>query len=123
MKFLAAGPAHCRYYKSFVAPTGVLTLATADVNHDGKIDKTKKISKTIDDPLQELNVALSEILKKINFCKEGFILNAYLDNNKKAIGAIEKPMSSYSGNKIIGSTGKATAHANLFNRLNGLGKN
>ncbi len=84
--------------------------------------KTKKVARMIDDPLEELNVALSEILKKINFCKEGFILNAYLDDNKKAIGAIEKPLSTYSGNRTIGSTGKATAHANLFNRLNELRK-
>ena len=37
-EYLGSRSGTLRYYKSFVAPTGVLTLATADVNHDGKID-------------------------------------------------------------------------------------
>lgn len=37
-EYLGSRSGRLRFYKSFVAPTGVLTLAAADVNHDGKID-------------------------------------------------------------------------------------
>lgn len=37
-EYLGSGAGALRFYRSFTAPTGVLTLAAADVNHDGKID-------------------------------------------------------------------------------------
>ncbi len=83
--------------------------------------KTKKISRQVDIPLEEINTAIHEILRKIAICKDGFLLNTYIENNKKAGVAIEKIQSSYSGNRFINS-GKNSAHMSLYNRLNELRK-
>ena len=80
--------------------------------------KTKKVSRKIDVALEELNIVVVEILRKINFCKEGFILNAYLEHSKKANIAIEKIRSS----NIDSSAAIGIEHGNLYNRLNELRK-
>jgi ATP-dependent DNA helicase RecQ len=54
-------------------------------------------------------------LRKINFCKEGFLLDAYLEHNKKAIEPIEKIKSSNATlNNIEGGSGLNI----LYNRIN-----
>lgn len=78
--------------------------------------KTKKVSRKIDIPLEELNIIVDGILRKINFCKEGFILNTYLENGRKTNIAIEKIRSSNS----VSDTGRE--HSTLYNRLNELRK-
>jgi len=86
-------------------------------NHPFSI-KTKKVSRKIDAPLEEINTILGGILQEINFCKEGFILNAYLENSRKASIAIEKIRSSHIDS--VSETG--IEHGNLYNRLNELRK-
>jgi hypothetical protein len=81
--------------------------------------KTKKVSRKIDEPLEELSVIIQEMLKKINFCKQGFILQAYLENSKKESQPLDKISSSHgSGKSIIGSS----EHFTLHNRINELRK-
>jgi len=81
--------------------------------------KTKKVSRKIDEPLEELSIIIQEMLRKINFCKEGFILNTYLENGKKTMEPLDKIASSYgTGRSIIGSS----EHFTLQNRINELRK-
>ena len=61
-------------------------------NHSLSTD-TKKISKPIDASLEAINTTIHEILHKINYCKNGFILDAYLKHGKKLTGVIEKIQS------------------------------
>ncbi len=84
--------------------------------------KTRKVSYKIDAPLEEINIIVQEILKKINFCKEGFILTSYLENNKKASGVIEKIQSSYGSNREAIGGDMGSAHFPLYNRMNELRK-
>lgn len=81
--------------------------------------KTKKVSRKIDGPLEEINIIVQEILRKINFCKEGFLLNSYLENGKKAIEPIEKIRSS---NATISNIESGSGLNILFNRINELRK-
>jgi Helix-turn-helix domain/PIF1-like helicase len=50
-------------------------------NHSLAVE-TKKLSRKIDSPLQEINSMINEILYKINYCKNGFLLDDYLKNGK-----------------------------------------
>ncbi len=81
--------------------------------------KTKKVSRKLDDPLIELNVIIHDILRKINFCKEGFLLNGYLENSKKAIEPIAKIKSS---NASMTDIENPTGVGVLYNRINELRK-
>ncbi|HTA26682.1 MAG TPA: helix-turn-helix domain-containing protein [Bacteroidia bacterium] len=81
--------------------------------------KTKKVSRKLDDPLQEINIIVQEILRKINFCKEGFLLDTYLEHNKKAIEPIEKIKSS---NITISNIESSSGLNILYNRINELRK-
>ena len=76
----------------------------------------------MDEPLGEINIAVHEILRKISLCKEGFLLNTYLDNSKKVSIAIEKVQSSYAGSKAISNAANSGIHVNLYNRLSELRK-
>jgi len=51
-------------------------------NHPLKA-RTKKIARKADKTLNEINFTMSEILDKIQFCKNGFRLNEYLMNKNK----------------------------------------
>jgi hypothetical protein len=82
--------------------------------------KTKKVSGKIDESLVELSTIIHDIYRKILFCTNGFILNAYLENGKKLKGNVEKIRTSYIGNSIISS--KAAGHGTLYNRINELRK-
>jgi len=84
--------------------------------------KTKKVSRLVDEPLGETNIAVHTILRQLSLCKEGFLLNSYLDNSKKVNVQVEKIQSSYAGNKAISNIMKGGSHANLYNRLNELRK-
>lgn len=84
--------------------------------------KTKKVSRKMDAPLEEINIAVHTILQKINFCKEGFLLNAYLDDGKKASGAIGKIKSSHAGSREMIGSDVGSGLSNLYNRINELRK-
>ncbi len=81
--------------------------------------KTKKVSRKLDEPLEEINIIVQEIIRKINFCKEGFLLDAYLEHNKKAAVPIEKIRSS---NAVTGTIESGTGLNILYNRINELRK-
>jgi hypothetical protein len=81
--------------------------------------KTKKVSRKIDAPLEEINIIVQEILRKINFCKNGFLLNTYLEYNKKAIEPLEKIRSS---NESLSNIENVSGLSNLYNRINELRK-
>ncbi len=81
--------------------------------------KTKKVSRKLDEPLQEINSIVQEMLRKIDFCKEGFLLDAYLEHNKKAIEPIEKIKSS---NVTISNIESGSGLNILYNRINELRK-
>jgi len=82
--------------------------------------KTKKASAPLDESLVEINETVRKILQKIDFCKEGFSLKAYLENARKQVGSTQQLKSSYLGNNAIGD--KGAGHPNLYNRINELRK-
>jgi len=84
--------------------------------------KTKKVSNPIDQSLVELNTIVNEILKKIDFCKNGFALTAYADNNRKPLTGMLPMRTSYLGNNPIGIINKGAGNPNLYNRINELRK-
>ncbi|HTB31759.1 MAG TPA: helix-turn-helix domain-containing protein [Bacteroidia bacterium] len=77
--------------------------------------KAKKVSRKLDEPLEAINIIVQEILRKINFCKEGFLLDAYLEHNKKAIEPIEKIKSS---NATLNNIEGGSELNILYNRIN-----
>lgn len=88
------------------------------MNHPFSV-KTKKVSSKIDEPLNEINTVLHEILHKINFCKNGFLLNNYLQKGRKLVSPIEKIRSS---NASAGNLENGSGLSNLYNRINELRK-
>ena len=64
--------------------------------------RTKKLSRKADNLLGELSFIMEEILQKINYCKNGFLLEDYLKNVKIFNGSVKKIRSSYGK---IGLTG------------------
>lgn len=86
-------------------------------NHPLTTD-TKKTARKTDASLNEINIIIHEILHKINHCKNGFILNDYLNKGKKITGTIEKIQSSYgknqNGNRPII---EGTMHEELYARI------
>ena len=90
-------------------------------NHPLQV-KTRKVSNKIDEPLLEISTILYDILRKITFCKDGFILNSYLEKSRKHISVIEKVRSSYMGASGLSIGQKGTGHPNLYNRINELRK-
>jgi hypothetical protein len=81
--------------------------------------KTKKVSRKVDTPLEELNIIVQEILRKIKFCKEGFLLNTYLEFGKKVAEPLEKIRSS---NATTANIQSGSGLNILYNRINELRK-
>ncbi|HXP52823.1 MAG TPA: helix-turn-helix domain-containing protein, partial [Bacteroidia bacterium] len=79
-------------------------------------------SNKVDEPLSELSTILYDILRKATFCKDGFILNAYLEKSRKHISVTEKVRSSYMGTSGHSIGQKGAGHPNLYNRINELRK-
>jgi hypothetical protein len=67
--------------------------------------ETKKLSRKADAILEELSFILEEILQKINFCRNGFILDDYLKKAKVFTGTVNKIKSSYGKRKFSSGTG------------------
>jgi len=65
------------------------------VNHPISVG-TKKLSRKIDGLLKELDCTMHYFLQRINLCKKGFLLDAYLKNRKSFEGTAPKIRSSYS---------------------------
>ena len=61
--------------------------------------ETKKLSSVIDAHLVSINQLLETILDKINFCRNGFVLNDYLNNAAPSIKREKNIKSSYSPKK------------------------
>lgn len=79
---------------------------------------TKKVARKIDASLNEINIIIHEILHKINHCKNGFILNDYLNKGKKFTGAIEKIQSAYEQNQDSNRPiAEGTMHEELYVRI------
>lgn len=68
------------------------------LNHPLAVE-TKRIAGDMDDQISQINVILEDILEKIDFCKEGFILNDYLKRNKSHVKRIKEIRSTYSRRK------------------------
>lgn len=86
------------------------------LNHPLTTD-TKKIARQIDASLNEINFIVNEILHKINFCKNGFLLNEYLRNGKKFNGVLDKIQSSYAQHQIKNLSSKELEHPELYERI------
>ncbi len=78
--------------------------------------ETKKISSVIDAHFLFINQLLEEILDKIGFCRNGFILNEYLNNRTPSVRREKNIRSSYSTKKR--NTVEETIR--LFRELKGL---
>ncbi len=50
-------------------------------NHPFSVD-TKKLARKVDSKIEEINLIIEEKLLKINYCKNGFLLDDYLSNMK-----------------------------------------
>ena len=60
---------------------------------------SKKISRNVDSKLGEIDLILEEKLKKINYCKNGFLLDDYL----KILKSVDEKVASNTKNKIKSS--------------------
>jgi ATP-dependent exoDNAse (exonuclease V) alpha subunit/ribonuclease D len=79
--------------------------------------ETKKLSRKTDRKLEEISFILQEILQKINYCKNGFLLDDFLRNAKFFTQrGIKKIRSSYSKDKTASSM-KDIPHPELFRKL------
>ena len=67
-------------------------------NHPLSID-TKKLSRKVDGKLEEINLINSEILQRIEYCKNGFLLDDYLKNLK----SFDEKVASNTNNTIKSS--------------------
>lgn len=85
-------------------------------NHPLSTD-TKKVSRKTDGALSEINILVDEILHKINFCKNGFLLNEYLRSGKKFQGVQNKIQGSYAQNQIKSISSSELEHARLYDRI------
>ena len=75
--------------------------------------RTKKLSRKADSLLVELSFIIEGILQKINYCRNGFLLEDYLKYIKIFNGSIIKIRSSYgkiSGDKKMADTVEETLH-------------
>jgi len=78
---------------------------------------TKKTARKIDDSLNEVNFEVHEILFRVEHCKNGFMLNDYLQNWKKFGGIVAKMPGSYALNQAKSISSKETEHAVLYGRI------
>ncbi len=85
-------------------------------NHPLSTD-TKKSSRPIDLSLNEINFLLHNILNKINYCKEGFTLTSYLENQKKSVLNFEKIATSYAGKQSKTLIPQGEEHPELYLRI------
>jgi len=61
---------------------------------------TKKLARKIDRWLEEISYTIQDILQKINYCKNGFLLDDYLKSRKSFTGSLKKMHSSYAKDQI-----------------------
>jgi len=90
-------------------------------NHSISTDK-KKISKKMDVSLTETAFVIHEMLHRFNHCKNGFILDDYLKNGKKATVTSEKVESSYAQSQSREIIAEGTMHEELYERIAALRK-
>ncbi len=73
-------------------------MAGSFYDHSLSID-TKKLSRKVDRKLEEISLIVEDKLQKINYCKNGFLLDDYLKNmksfNKEIFITKKKVKSSY----------------------------
>jgi len=86
------------------------------LNHKLSTD-IKKASRKIDSALTEINFIIHEMLHKINFCKQGFVLNDYLRSGKKLSESVQVIQSIYAQNQTKGIATGDTEHAELYDEL------
>lgn len=84
--------------------------------HPLSTDK-KKVSRKIDDTLNEIAFAVHEIYCRVEHCKNGFILNEYLKSGKKVEQPAEKIQSSYAQNQEHEVVVEGTSHKELYNTI------
>lgn len=78
---------------------------------------TKKISRPLDNLLDEINFIFFGILHKINYCKKGFLLSDYLEHSKKPPAALEKIPSVYAGKQKNNIIPEASHHPGLYQQI------
>jgi len=87
-------------------------------NHHALTTDVKKNSRKLDAALDDINITVQNILHKIKFCKNGFILTDYLKSGKKLPATeVQKVQSSYAQNQKGNIVAKDATHAELYNRL------
>lgn len=85
-------------------------------HHPFSLD-TKKLARETDEHLQDIDVSFHEVLFKIDYCKNGFILHDYLDKRKNFRGPSEQMKSSYAGNQKESFVSEEVEHQELFRKL------
>lgn len=77
----------------------------------------KKVARKIDDAIDDLNFVVHEILHKISYCRNGFILNDYLKSGKKpgtVASAIQSCYGQSNSNIVMSDDIK---HIELYDRI------
>lgn len=74
---------------------------------------TKKLAGEIDNSIEEISGTLDEILKKINYCKNGFVLNDYLKRRRHFPGTATQIKSTHTKSKVL-KTDTVEETINLF---------
>jgi len=62
---------------------------------------TKKLARKIDGWLEVISYILQEILQKIGYCRNGFLLEEYLKSRKFLVGKVKQIKSSYTKDKTL----------------------
>jgi GTPase SAR1 family protein len=84
-------------------------------NHPLSVE-TKKLSRKIDRWLEEISLVVQEILFKISFCKNGFLLEDYL-KSRKFINPHAKIIGSYSKDESPSPIDENISNKELYHRL------
>ena len=80
---------------------------------------TKKIARKIDDAMDDLNFTVHDILYKLNYCTNGFILNDYLKGGKKPATTATAIQSCYGQSNTNIVISDEIRHIELYDRLAG----
>jgi len=86
------------------------------INHPLSV-KTKKTARIIDKSLEELEILLREILQRINYCRDGFLFESYLQIKKSLQANTTEIRSSYGGGKNSSRSLKDIPNPQLYRDL------
>lgn len=77
----------------------------------------KKVARKIDEVMDDINFTIHEITHKLNYCKNGFVLNDYLKSGKKVDTVAPAISSCYAQTQTKSIAPDELKHVELYDRL------